>query len=484
MLYKNGSDVDLRELTVEENKEITLRTGGDHSPLAIIAPISIGQSGELIRSQEPRLFKVRCIYGEVQLTSQKPNGEQRNLATFKCSNWERCNLRVNVTGFNGLKKVYRIDQGKLRGVERHGPVINLFSGHLELKEDEYAVTIELTHVGTSSTWKAKGECPLELEAGYLKGYGEIPSGGRGWFLIDTGASRTLITRAVLPSDTEIKPASMTEKSARGVRTSELQMTTAGGTLKVAGWARLRKLRLGEIVLKDSPILVVEALPRSLPISHVAGILGMDLLSQTVNLTLHYAKQRLILDTKGNNAMKGLAIPFSLACDHIIIRGWSKGSSVFLIIDTGAPCSLLSPSAAEVLSSGMKRTKGDQISGLDGNLVGISESSSSGIRIGDEILLRNRIRIADLPLFNAMGLQDPAVILGNDELSRFAAVSINFSQRILYLLRHPLSLIARFSEVRSEMRRSSDERCQKTRPRIKKILLGRLVLHQDDSDKSG
>jgi len=210
------------------------------------------------------------------------------------------------------------------------------------------------------------------------------------FLIDTGASMTLITPALAQRyGTPVKPLTPNGNTDVTVRSAEGDTTTLQQVT-------LRRLELGEATFENIPALVYDCSSLSVHLGiHIDGILGFPLFRETV-LTLDYPHRRILLSSPSSASalLPGTAVSFNNDQRTPIIPLQLQGSTFYALIDTGSDSSLrLNPVGFGLVYEQDPRP-GAIVSTLTGDTQQKVARLAQNISIGDQVLEKPIIEITD------------------------------------------------------------------------------------------
>lgn len=259
------------------------------------------------------------------------------------------------------------------------------------------------------------------------------------FLLDTGASGSIVSRSVLPS---------TVLTAVESLTSGVIHSAAG---RVTGNRDILRARL-HLGVWTSPEIELTVLPleelATIVGASLGGIIGLDLLALG-ELWLDLSAGRLMMSAgKSRPAIiesdlkSFTSAPFRLIADTLIVvevRLRDVGAAA--VLDLGAAVTVINQAAADrILRSekdgGVIRTRGAAALGAEGLGVAASPHILEHIRLGAVEVTQFPVYIAELPVFETLGLhKTPAMLLGLDFMAD-RIVGIDFSGEQFYLSRHP------------------------------------------------
>jgi predicted aspartyl protease len=234
------------------------------------------------------------------------------------------------------------------------------------------------------------------------------------FVVDTGANRTVLSRALaarlaLPAGERIRLHDIT-----GISQAET--------------ARVESLKVGTREVRDlvAPLLSATDMGAD-------GILGIDgLIGQQI--VMDFLEERMTITPvrtgPGTNDM--IVVKARSRFGQLILADAKVGRErVFVIVDSGAQYSV----GNSVLRSRLLRTKRGGI-GIPIELVGVSGRTAAAdlvvtpeMKIGEITVQNVPIAFSDVHPFRQFGLHDkPAMLLGMDLLRSFAKVSLDFEQK--------------------------------------------------------
>lgn len=428
LLERSAAGYSVSGDTLDEGRMRAFQTGAESGPVAVVLPLTPGQSGNVIQSARPQMVSVRCAGGELRGAVHAADGSQRALPAVAAHAFDRYRVRLNVTDGGGDRIAFVIEPGRPAVADSVGPVIDMFGGQVPLGPGDVAVTTEVTIAERPSG--AAGVAELTLGGSHLFVSGDIAGGGAGRFLIDLGASRSVVARGILPAGTPVRPMTGTAYGPEGEQPVRGEMGGLGGEVASGqGIASLESLSLGGITF-DSPVVhVVDSLP---PIGGepLAGIVGNDLLRRGAATTIVYPDvDRPGLLRVGEVVEPGgaaaLEAPFTMVAGLIMLETVIEGRPIHLILDSGARESLLSaPAAAELgLVRGPEATQ--SFRGLDGTPIDAWPAVLPLVTIGTGSIRDFRVHVADLPVLERMGLSASGGMLGQNLRHHFSAIVLDW-----------------------------------------------------------
>jgi hypothetical protein len=162
-----------------------------------------------------------------------------------------------------------------------------------------------------------------------------------------------------------------------------------------------------------------------------GILGTDSL-QGQRVLIDFKKQQIIVsdarELGGDRGFEIIVKARQKLGQLIITHAYVDGVRTALLIDTGSPLSIGNPALRRKLQSARKLGEA-RITDVNGTEVSGLTFEAQSLEIGRASVTNFPIVFADAPLFAVLGLTDePAMVLGMNELKVFKRVAIDFEQR--------------------------------------------------------
>lgn len=275
-----------------------------------------------------------------------------------------------------------------------------------------------------------GEAALEYDR-YLFVKAKAGDGRDSFFVVDIGASQSILAKKMVPASI-----ALTKADGKGERAVEFAVPGAAGNVKELMIAKLPVLRVGNLTFTDQSFIVVDALPEFAG-REVGGIIGLDLLQKGSNVSFSCTKtasteNKLVFSEKSTLKSAGrIEIPYSVESGQLYIFASIGKIEVDLILDTGAPESLINPGLAK--SANIKTAEDFTLSlkDLDGNPIKAQKAVINQIKISNYALSKIFVTVADLPLFDQQGL-DRTVLLGNSFFEKYGRVEIDFQEKLIRL----------------------------------------------------
>ncbi len=192
------------------------------------------------------------------------------------------------------------------------------------------------------------------------------------FLLDTGASQTIIDRRV---------------SAEYLldRQGNYSIGTANGAV-VTEKSVIKKLEIGQVSLNDVQILMLDLTPQSRQLGQrVAGIIGSNVLSLFA-VEINYPKSTLTLhDASSYKPPTGsITVPFSQKQGPVVHATLGTNNQLDLLVDTGAAFNNL-PSKFAKRFAAMQTPHTIEGTGLDGHPVKLGTVVVDTVKLGSQIV---------------------------------------------------------------------------------------------------
>jgi len=435
VLKRSAAGYRIDRLPIATGQPLTLNFEEDPEVIDIVLPVGPGGSGNLVQGGRIRSFTARFDGRSVILDYEFANGERQSFPARDLTDLRGFDSHVSVTGGDGSSARFIIRGYSNVRIDSIGPVMDMFGGRIPMQKGDYSIFIN-TEL-TAPRYALTGEIPLVYSGKYLFADVVSPDGRHGQFVVDIGASTSMLTEAFLPDSAEMSEVFMMEYSAGGTRKLKYAPGGATGNVEnVIGTATLQAMTIGGLVFKQAEFDVI----KSLPLLHdrqVDGIIGLDLLRAARFLTLRYnsgteGTASLLLSNTPPAQNNLIQLPFVSIRRLMYVRGQIDSRPVLFILDSGAPDCMLQPQAAETLTKvifldSTLTFQGGGGQSKEGKLGTIQLLSLAGASFIDIPCV-----IGELSIYSTLGRGQLAGIIGNSLLSRFAMVSIDFQENIISL----------------------------------------------------
>jgi hypothetical protein len=423
--------------TIDAGRTEAFRQGGEDGVVSVILPFSPGQSGDVVQAARPRMISLRCTDGELRAAVHEEDGSQRSLPAIPADAFARYRVRVNVTDADGPQIAFVLAPGLPPVQDTTGAVIDMFGGKVPLQPGDVSITTEVAVA--DSPPEASGRAELTLGGDYLFARGRVEGGPRVAFLVDAGASRTVLARPYLPEGAIVRELVGVAYGPDGPQVAGGGMGGLGGTVPTGqGLASLDALTLDDMTFRSPIVHVVDSLP-DIGGRKLAGIVGNDLLRRAAAAVVRYPTPERpgwlqLGDHVDPDGAPALEAPFSIVGGLVMLEGTVGTRPLHLIFDTGARESLLSTSAAGDL--GLNRGEGasDTFRGLDGAPVEAWPATLPLLEIGTGGLRDFRVFVADLPILDRLGLTGNGGLLGQNLRHHFSTIVLDWVSSTLRFYR--------------------------------------------------
>lgn len=397
--------------------------------ITFILPVGPGKSGNIIQGSDgDNTVKFFATNGELKVSVVKPDGSERKLPSVNFDDLRNYLIRVNIIKGTGLKKAFFIKNYDEYG-EANGPVFDLFGGKIPLADDDYSFTTEVTEL--KQAVYISGSAPLEISDNLLFVKVKINKEKEGYFIIDFGAGRTLLSKESVAPGSQITEIRSIEYSSEGTKISRGEVGAAGGNVPgLLGNTVIDNFSFGTLELNDLSVSVVEKLP-AISGREILGIIGMDILQSAPFVTIEYNygnPGKIIFDKDYKATGNYKNIPFSLTGKQIFINGQINNSKLSFLFDTGARYSFVS----EGLGLSTTGKKAPDVRGLDGNIIPAKSVDVKNFSLGNSEFQFKDFYSSDLPVINNMGLKESGGLLGGDFFKEFSKVIVDYAGSVICL----------------------------------------------------
>lgn len=431
VLKRVAQEYTIEAVDLAENEMRVFPSSRDTGIVDVILPVGFGTSGSMAKWSDQRLLIVRCADGALTVAERVAGGKDWTRPARKLADLARFDVRVSVTGADGVRNAFLILANEQSVVETVGPVVDVFAGMIPTSEGDHTLCTDTYHHRLGP--RVVGEVPLKYDRWPLV-VARLADGNEGLFIADIGAGSTVVAKDFLPPGTTIEKASMVQYSSAGKKLLKYAPGGATGAVDtVLGHATLRELHLGSIRFDNPRIDVIEEMP-DLFGQPIAGILGMDLMRRCGVLSMSLKDKRGASPTlrmRSSAEESGsdiLELPFTFVSSHVIIDGKVNDSLVHFVMDTGAPGIILDAEAAKRLGVNTERTMRPG-RGLDGGEADMRLGSPVDLSFADRSFGAVQPRISALACFMTLRTnRQNAGLLGNSFFSRFSRIELDFDRR--------------------------------------------------------
>jgi hypothetical protein len=432
ILKESFGEVDIEKVRIRDGETLTL-DGEDM--ITVVIPLGVGQSGDLVKKEmRTGTISITSEDGVLRIVKSEEGGRKMSYPEVSIEDLSSYDMRVNIAGGDGTKKAFMI-AGYEDAETDDGPVIDMFAGMIPLEEGDYSITLEISSVEKAAF--VSGEATIYYEDGFLLTEGALSDGRKGWFIVDFGASGTLVTKDFLPSYVDIEEVKALEYSERGKREVRSAMSGAGGEVTgYLGNANPGDLFFGDVRFSDVTVSVIESMP-DFGTREIVGILGLDLMILCDRIAFEYPRSGpgvLMMGDRHTVAeidSPSAEVPFYYVAKHLFLDGEVNEVPVSFLFDTGARSSIISASKAG--RAGLEQVEDSskgELRGLDGNPVETTLVNADRLRLGEWLRSDVKFYSADLSVFESLGLRQGGGIIGNDFLDDYILVEIDFERETI------------------------------------------------------
>jgi predicted aspartyl protease len=441
LLYLDSNGFRLEPLQLKSGESRSFVIDRESELVDVIYTVGTGTSGNVIqRSTNSYTVTIRRDGDTYHSTSTTGAGRTRTLPPLSIADLGADRMRLDITAADGREKAFVIEAGLHVQSNVSGPVMDMFQGLVPLAPGDISIATRTERIDTGAARPAAvGEAELVYDKGLLFTRASPGSGAPLEFIVDFAAGATVIAKSALPGGVVIQVVEGVEYSEDGPRKIQSTMKGAGGDVSgFLGTAILQELTVGTLVFRNVKVSVLSSLPE-LGGHNPAGILGMNLLSRANLACLTYPTPGKVghlrlAEESHVKSDESISFPFTRVGNHLFVAGAVDDAPVTFIFDTGARRAHLHSEVAK--AAGIAVRPDDDPAGtrgLDGQKMETHLVEAEELRLGEAAFARVPFVVADMPVFQSIGLGTSAGLLGNTFLDRFAEVEIDFEQEIIRLV---------------------------------------------------
>ncbi len=275
----------------------------------------------------------------------------------------------------------------------------------------------------------RGEMHLEYVDGFL-----FAATDEGWMVVDFAAGKTVVSRAIVPKNLDIRP----EQSALEPSLHDWHYALGGLGITLGGphsMVTMPELVIGGLAFPSATVRVSDALPRVADRA-VIGILGTDLLRRADVVALSFksasGKPTLMLKGKGTPMKGKVEIPITVRNNVPFVSGTLNGKPLEFLLDTGSPESFVSLEALRASGLSARPGSARMVQALDGTSKKVSATMPSTLSFGKRELTSVSFNIGMLPVFSQFTESQNPALLGNDILEQLGSFEIDFAAGVVRL----------------------------------------------------
>lgn len=429
-IERDASGLHVAREMIEEGAVLVFTRDLSAGTVDLVLPTGPGRSAGLLRATDADRIVVRFAGGKLSGQLRRVDGSTMELPSRTLAELKREDIRVSVTLGDTLRRSFFISGYESAEPDDVGPAENMFAGQLPEALTHDAAIVQTSTWTRPSGPPVSGRIALERNR-WLFARGSLKDGRSGWFVMDLGASESILAKQAVPVGVTVEPLSMTERSAAGTR--RLPYAPAGATGRVSGvlgHATLTSLEFDTVAWPGADVTVLDSIPDVFG-RPVLGILGLDLLRRgtVVTLQLEGSERASLTFTSASSRSQPTAeTPFSWVASHVMVRGAVEGRPARWILDSGSPGTVLDAVGAPPGPASGAAAAGT-LGGIDGGSMRSEARSGGSLAVGSAKLTGVGYRVAPLTAFAS--LREPGValgVLGVSELARFGCVELDFGQR--------------------------------------------------------
>lgn len=437
-------------LLIEQNNNLTIETifvdnnnaqvVNDKTVITAILSWGEGMSGDMIKKERREgLFIIQCKDGVLKVKHRSKEGSEKSLPDVNVDELKNLDIRVNVTGGNGIKKTFVIKYYNTV-VNDDGPVLDMFGGKIPINDGDYLITTE-TKSQIKVNHKIQSSVEYELKDNWIIVPVYFANNQKLNFVLDLAATSTVINKNILPAGIEIKKVEMITYNSSTNDTSNSSMQGATGTLTddiFLGKALIPVLNIGTIDVINTNVSVLESFPQKLEELGVAGILGLDILEQFSKIRIlglnTIGIKSIIFEEENYRIAPQFTLSIKKAGGLFFTDGSINSHQIEFVIDFGARETILSKPLFEKMNdrSFSVIDKEKTITGIDGKPSNAFVISVPEFYLANYQFDNQQVVVGDVAALQSYGLQNTSALLGMNFFNRFESIEIDFSNKGLNL----------------------------------------------------
>ncbi len=273
LVKQTGEKASIERVTIEENR---VKVFNDPDIITFILPVSPGKAGDLIQEKNRNgAITVQFRGGKLYVKSKFKDGREYKQPLIDINDLKKYSIRVSITGGNGFKKAYRIENYN-ELYEDMGPVLDIFAGRIPLGKKDFSITIETDVV--KNTTKLNGIIPFRHVKNWTVVEAKLPNMKKGLFVVDYAATGSVISKETLPPNAKITELKTVSYSTKGKQVGRGVMFGANGKVEnFLGKTTLSNLKIADLKIDNVYIGVLDNFPELDKENKIIGILGNDIL---------------------------------------------------------------------------------------------------------------------------------------------------------------------------------------------------------------
>ena len=431
VLRRGPDGFSLRMEAVPAGQSGVLIRGAEERVITVIVPVSAGVSGDVVRGTEDEVLVIRCDEDQIRvLSGPAGGGSVEEVMAAPKDAFHRYALRVNALGEDGERAAFWVRDGST-GPD-NGPVIDMFRGMVPLEEGDVSVTTEVAEPASSAPSGIAGVVSLRALGPYTGVAVTFPDGRTGHFILDLGASRSVVYRHLLPEGTPVNRMVAVEHTAEGTREVGAHAQGAGGTASaISSVAQLEWVMVGDVRVEGFEPLVLDE-PFLVEGRPIDGVLGLDVLRRAGRIAADFGRPGgpSVLELGGDPVSGAVEIPLQEVRGLLFADGTLGEVSALLLLDSGARLSVVPQSLARRASWRLSDTPVDSLRGADGTPLAMHDAATPPLRLGHWTPPSTPFVAGPLPILDNLGLSRDSGILGQPFWQAVGRVQVDFRDRVL------------------------------------------------------
>jgi hypothetical protein len=410
VLQRDGADVKLTAEAIGEGGVQVYPGTAESGVIAVILPVGPGGSGGMYSLAPQRLITIRHADGQLHMV-ERVSGKEHPWPARAVEELDDCDVRVCVIGGDGANRAFLIRK-------------------VPIQPGDYLVATETTPGEVGPVLRGSIACEFDR---YFFATARRADGVEAPLAIDTGAGGTCLRQTFLPEGAAIEPSQMARYSGGVKDLLPTQFEGATGTAPTIAGITTLPLTLGGL---DVGRLTVAVLTQLEPLAgrEAAGIGGLDLLRRGGRARFVYPAS----ETGPAAVQFGAALPSDGAAEipmavtgkQIFLQAEFDGQPFKLLVDTGAPVTILDDFGVEAAGLKTDERPAIEIGGGDGGRATARGLAVREVRLGERRLADPGVRAADMAVFHELrGRAERVGLLGNDVLRRLGWIEFDFERRV-------------------------------------------------------
>ena len=430
MIKENADGIEFEKVNLMDN-ETKVFPGEEY--ISIVLPISPGRAGEYIEAKNREdMLVLSNKNGMIKFKAVSPDGEEFALPDIRYSDLLNYEIKISIINWKGLKQAYLIKNYD-EITPDDGPVMNIFGGKIEPKEREYLISYDIRMNSSGETFSGSTQF-VKSDIGWFLVKGKVPGGKEGYFILDFGATSTVILKDYLPEGVTTSMPIATQYTKDGEKKVDVVMQGANDTISrtnYLGKTEPLELYLGDLKIPGTSLRVLNDFPSTLTENGIIGVIGMDIIRRagTISFDGISSDNKIVTFGKPTETNGKISVPFQSAGSFLILEGSIDKKPISFIVDTGARYTIIPPQTLDKLSVPYSKT-GDykELRGMDNVPVksDIIKLDGVGLTIGGVTLPQETLVMSDPEALRALGFEKDLMILGMDIIGKYNYLGVDFN----------------------------------------------------------